>query len=198
MAMASMARQALFLSNICWFLLACQPFMTQESVNWVLENDVSFSHNQGFLLYKNKPFSGNQYLLFANGDTAKIATFLAGKAHGWTKIWYNKNLLTEQRYFVNGKKEGEHKAWWPDGKCRFLYHFKNDEHDGIQQDWFPNGKLAEVFNYRNGHEEGQQQMWFDDGTLKANYVIHDGRRFGLPGVKNCVSVIENNTFRAKK
>jgi antitoxin component YwqK of YwqJK toxin-antitoxin module len=198
MAMASMARQVLFLINICCILFACQFSKTQNSVNWVLENDASFSHNQGILLYKDKPFSGNRYAMYANGDTAKVAFFLAGKEEGWSKTWYEGGNLAEQRFYLKGKKEGEHKAWWADGKPRFVYHFKNDEHDGIQQDWHANGQLAEIFNYRNGHEEGHQQMWFDDGSLKANYVIHDGRRFGLPGVKNCVSVMENNTFRAKK
>lgn len=198
MAMASMARLALFLSSFFCILLACQPSKTQIPNIWVLENDASFTHNQGVLFYKNKPFSGNQFATYANGDTAKIVSFLAGKEEGWSKIWYEKGLLAEQRYYKKGKKEGEHKAWWSDGKPKFLYHFKNDEHDGIQQDWHANGRLAETFNYRNGHEEGQQQMWFDDGSLKANYVIKNGRRFGLPGVKNCVSVMENNTFRAKK
>ncbi len=198
MAMASMARQALFLSSFLSILFACQPSKTQVSNIWVLGSDTSFSHSQGVLLYKDKPFSGNQYANYVNGDTAKIVSYLIGKEEGWSKIWYESGMLAEQRYYIKGKKEGEHKAWWPDGKPKFLYNFKNDEHDGIQQDWHANGKLAEVFNYQNGHEEGQQQMWFDDGSIKANYVVKDGRRFGLPGVKNCVSVIENNTFRAKK
>ena len=202
MAMASMARQVLFLSNFCFILFACQPSKTQipttERRLWVLENDAAFTHNQGVLLYQNKPFSGNQYAMYADGDTAKIASFFVGKEQGWSKIWFERGILAEQRYYEKGKKEGEHKAWWADGKPKFLYHFKNDEHNGIQQDWHANGQLAETFNYLNGHEEGQQQMWFDDGSLKANYVIKDGRRFGLPGVKNCVSVMENNTFREKK
>ncbi|WP_435356312.1 toxin-antitoxin system YwqK family antitoxin [Emticicia sp. SJ17W-69] len=198
MAMASMARQVLFLSSFFWMMLACQHSKTQTSMLWVLENDPSFTHNEGRLFYNEMPFSGKQYALYTNGDTAKIVSFVSGKQDDWSKIWYENGLLAEQRYFKNGKKEGEHKAWWPDEKPKFLYHFKNDEHEGIQQDWFPNGKLAEIFNYHNGHEEGQQQMWFDDGSLKANYIIKNGRRYGLPGVKNCVSVVENNTFRAKK
>ena len=198
MAMASMARQVLFLSSFYFIICACQHSKDQKSDTWVLENDSSFTHNQGVLFFKNKPFSGNQYALNSNGDTAKIVSFLSGKQDGWSKFWYENGRLAEQRFYKNGRKEGEHQAWWSNGKPKFLYHFKNDEHDGLQQDWFSNGKLAEVFNYKNGHEEGQQEMWFEDGVLKANYVVKDGRRYGLPGVKNCVSVMENNTFRAKK
>lgn len=199
MAMVSMVRQVLFLSSL-WLLLAACRQVTKITTPLIKveANNVGFSHNQGVLLYENKPFSGTQFLLFANQDTAKVSTFVAGKEHGWSKTWYEDGRLAEERYYEKGKKEGTHRAWWPDGKLRFEYHFKNDEHHGEQKDWFPDGKLAEVFHYVNGHEEGKQQMWFDDGSLKANYVIKDGRRFGLPGVKNCVSVVENNTFRAKK
>ncbi len=197
MAMAFMARQVLFLSSICLVLAACQS-KTQVSLLKIQESDASFTRNQGQLFYKNQPFTGIQFATFVSGDTAKIIAFDEGKEQGWSKIWHENGQLAEERYYEKGKKEGIHRAWWPDGKLRFEYHFKNDEHHGEQKDWFPDGKLAEVFHYVNGHEEGQQQMWFDDGSLKANYVVKDGRRFGLPGVKNCFSVVENNTFRAKK
>jgi antitoxin component YwqK of YwqJK toxin-antitoxin module len=199
MAMAFMARQALFLSSIFLLIVACQQgTKTNTPLEKVEANAAAFSLNQGILLYENKPFSGIQYLLFANQDTAKVSTYIVGKEQGWSKIWYEDGRLAEERYYEKGKRENIHRAWWPDGKLRFEYHFKNDEHHGQQKDWFLNGKLAEVFNYENGHEEGQQQMWFDDGSLKANYVIKEGRRFGLPGVKNCISVVENNIFRTKK
>jgi antitoxin component YwqK of YwqJK toxin-antitoxin module len=199
MAMAFMARQALFLSSIFLLLAACQQINKSNTSQIKVDaNDANFSHKQGLLLLENKPFSGVQYLLFANQDTAKSLTYIEGKEQGWSKIWYEGGRLAEVRYYEKGKKENIHRAWWPDGKLRFEYHFKNDEHHGQQKDWFLNGKLAEVFNYENGHEEGQQQMWFDDGSLKANYVIKEGRRFGLPGVKNCISVVENNIFRTKK
>lgn len=199
MAMVFMARQALFLSSIFLLIASCkQAAEINTPLIKVKANAAAFSHNQGVLLYENKPFSGIQYLLFANQDTTKVVTYIEGKEQGWSKIWYQNGRLAEERYYEKGKKENIHRAWWPDGKLRFEYHFKNDEHHGQQKDWFPNGKLAEVFNYLNGNEEGRQQMWFDDGSLKANYVIKKGRRFGLPGIKNCISVVENNTFRAKK
>lgn len=197
MAMAFMARQVLFLSSICLVLAACQS-KNQVSLLKIQESDALFIRNQGQLFYKNQPFTGIQFATFVSGDTAKIIAFDKGKEQGWSKIWHESGQLAEERYYEKGKKEGTHRAWWPDGKPRFEYHFKNDEHHGEQKDWFPDGKIAEVFHYVNGHEEGQQQMWFADGSLKANYVIKDGRRFGLPGVKSCVSVVENNTFRAKK
>jgi hypothetical protein len=43
---------------------------------------------------------------------------------------------------------------------------------------------------------GQQRMWWPDGTLRANYVVRDGRRYGLLGAKGCVSV-DSTTERDK-
>lgn len=55
--MVSMARQVLFLSSLWLVLVACQqvnqvttPFVRAEA------NNTAFSHNQGVLLYENKPF----------------------------------------------------------------------------------------------------------------------------------------------
>ena len=201
MAMDSMVRLALCLSSCLMLCSACTlpDKQTQTSAMaipevWVVANDQAFTHNQGILLYNNHPFSGWQYLLYASGDTAKVIPFYAGKEEGWSKNWYPNKALAEQRFYRTGKKENEHKAWWEDGKPKFLYHFSNDEHEGIQQIWAANGTLVQTFHYVKGHEEGHQQAWFEDGTLKSNYVIKAGRRFGLPGVKNCESVIENNTF----
>ena len=29
-------------------------------------------------------------------------------------------------------------------------------------------------------------MWQEDGTARANYVVREGRRYGLMGAKGCV------------
>ena len=41
--------------------------------------------------------------------------------------------------------------------------------------------------YVDGKEAGAQRMWNEDGTLRANYVIKEGRRFGLLGSKPCAT-----------
>jgi antitoxin component YwqK of YwqJK toxin-antitoxin module len=54
-------------------------------------------------------------------------------------------------------------------------------------DWFPDGTLYKQFRYEHGHESGAQRMWYVDGSVRANYVVRDGRRYGLIGAKGCVS-----------
>lgn len=201
MAMDSMVRPVLFLSSLCLVLWSCGSAPTQTQIAkvaipevWVTESNHSFTYNQGVLYYQQKPFSGWQYVVYANGDTAKIVPFYEGREEGYAKSWYSNQMLAEQRLYRKGKKEGTHQAWWENGQPKFVYQFSNDEHEGVQQAWAATGILIQQFHYLKGYEEGQQQAWFDDGSLKSNYVIKNGRRFGLPGVKNCVSPMENNSY----
>jgi antitoxin component YwqK of YwqJK toxin-antitoxin module len=46
-------------------------------------------------------------------------------------------------------------------------------------------------NYKKGHEDGQQQWWYDNGKIKANYIIKNGRRYGLRGTKKCINVSDS-------
>lgn len=195
-----MVRRVLFLSSLYLILWSCGSSRkeTQRVITipdkWVMESDTLFAYNQGVLYYQQRPFSGWQYSVYSTGDTAKAVSFYEGREEGFSKSWYSNHKLAEQRFYVKGKKEGRHQAWWENGQPKFAYQFINDEHEGVQRVWAVNGRLVQQFNYQKGHEEGQQQMWFDDGSLRSNYVIKNGRRFGLPGVKNCVSVMENNAY----
>lgn len=201
MAMDFMARPVLFLSSLCMILWSCNSSPKQSEIAGVtipdvrvLDTDTAFVYNQGILYYHQRPFSGWQYSVYSDGDTAKLVPFYEGREEGYAKSWYPDRTLAEQRFYAKGKKEATHQAWWENGKTKFVYKFINDEHEGIQQAWAANGVLIQQFNYLKGHEEGQQKAWFEDGSLKSNYVIKNGRRFGLPGVKNCVSALVNNTF----
>jgi antitoxin component YwqK of YwqJK toxin-antitoxin module len=196
-----MVRQVLFLSNLWLILWSCSIASNQVQVSKVtipdfrvMESDTSFVYNQGVLYYQQKPFSGWQYSVYSNGDMAKVIPFYDGREEGYVKNWYPNRMLAEQRFFIKGRKEGKHQAWWENGQPKFVYQFNNDEHEGVQRVWAANGVLVQQFNYLKGHEEGQQQMWFEDGSLRSNYVVKNGRRFGLPGVKSCVSAMKNNTY----
>jgi antitoxin component YwqK of YwqJK toxin-antitoxin module len=53
------------------------------------------------------------------------------------------------------------------------------------------GKLIHLANYKNGQEEGTQKLWYDNGKIRANYVIKNGKRYGLLGTKNCINVSDS-------
>ena len=38
-----------------------------------------------------------------------------------------------------------------------------------------------------GYEEGSQKAWWQNGVIRANYVVKNGRRYGLIGLKLCMN-----------
>ena len=102
----------------------------------------------------------------------------------------------EKRYFNKGVKVGVMKNWWENGQLQSEYHFNNGEYDGTCREWNFGGVLIREMNYENGYEKGSQKQWYDNGSYRSNYVIRDGRRYGLLGTKNCVNVSDSlDTFR---
>jgi antitoxin component YwqK of YwqJK toxin-antitoxin module len=152
--------------------------------------DTALTQHGELLYYRDKPFTGLSYALFANGDTARFCQFTDGKQDGLLKWYYPNKQLAQLRFFVNGKKEGVHKGWWPNGIPKFEYHFMNDEHEGELKEWFTTGKPARLFHYKAGHEEGSEKMWWDNGKVRANYVIINGEKFGLFGQKLCINQLK--------
>jgi antitoxin component YwqK of YwqJK toxin-antitoxin module len=82
-------------------------------------------------------------------------------------------------------REGEHRGWYENGAVKFVYHYTRGVSEGVQRQWFPSGQPFTAFHHHAGHEVGQQEMWNADGTLRSNYVIRDGRRYGLLGAVGC-------------
>ncbi|MBD1397688.1 toxin-antitoxin system YwqK family antitoxin [Pontibacter sp. JH31] len=148
--------------------------------------------DNGLLLVKGKPFSGKLYTLFESStDTAEFISYQNGKEHGEWKKFYPSGQLRERRFFEQGQKTGEYIAWWENGKKQLHYFFEEDEYEGACKEWNEDGRLVKAMHYKNGHEEGPQQLWYDNGKIRANYVIQNGRRYGLLGTKNCVNVSDS-------
>jgi antitoxin component YwqK of YwqJK toxin-antitoxin module len=94
----------------------------------------------------------------------------------------------EQRFYSHGMKVGTMKTWWDNGQLQFLYRFVNREYDGTCFEWSRGGVMTRKMHYKNGYEDGEQHQWYDDGSVRSNYIIQQGRRFGLLGTKNCLNV----------
>lgn len=165
MEAVSLARLVQFLGSIIFFCYACQsPAGPAEKMKAVI------------------------VLFPGTSDTLSIQHFYQGKEHGrWAK-YYAPNKLQEERFFNNGIKVDTLRIWWKNGVLQALYPFKNGEYEGECSEWNENGKLIRRLHYSQGHEVGLQQQWYDDGSVRSNYIIQDGRRYGLLGTKNCVNV----------
>jgi len=155
--------------------------------NYINDKDSNFSKHQDTVYYGQRFFTGYQFSLYPGGDTAFVHSYFNGVEEGWQKKWYANKQLAEQRFYINGKKEGVQEGWWPDGKQKFLFETKDDEYSGEFKEWYASGLLGKQFHYINGQEEGSERLWWDNGTVRANYVIRNGKKYGLIGLKTCVN-----------
>jgi antitoxin component YwqK of YwqJK toxin-antitoxin module len=138
---------------------------------------------------KSKKYSGFIYELFANKkDSALVAAYNNGLLNGMVKKWYPNNQVMEERNYSSGKKNGKQVSYWENGNKKFEFIANKDAYEGTLQEWASDGKLIHLANYVNGQEEGTQKLWYDNGKVRANYVMKNGKRYGLLGTKNCKNV----------
>lgn len=199
-----MVRQALLRNSIIaasalLWLTACEcagsggPAVKKENVPSVYVNvagplGAAEWKEEGPLLYhNNKLFSGFQYKLYPNKDTAFLYGYTGGKQHGVQLSWYPGKQVQERRNFVHGKQEGQQTGWFINGDTSFIYHFANDVYEGNVKQWYPSGKLFKNFNYKKGQEEGKELLLEEDGSIKANYEVRNGKIYGNIGSKHCAS-----------
>lgn len=159
--------------------------------------DRFLSFHQDTLYYQNTKYSG--YLLdhFANGDSAFLGSYLNGIEEGAFKKWYRNNQLGEYRTYHAGKKVGKHVGFWEEGQPKFEFNFIDGELQGVSNEWYRNGKAYKAFHYKMGYESGSQKMWRENGIIRANYVVKQGRRYGLIGLKLCMTPQDSIDFKIK-
>ncbi len=193
-----MVQQVRLLNNLLFFIiivLGCNPTPGRPLLlARLLRNsaDPALSDINGIKHLNRQPFSGELFTLFPGTiDTAETTGWLEGREHGEWKKFYEAAKIRQTRTFENGKKTGALVTWWPNGIKQMHYLFKKDEYDGTCREWNEQGQLVKEMNYKNGHEEGAQKSWYDNGSIRANYVIDNGRRYGLLGTKNCMNVSDS-------
>lgn len=159
-------------------------FLSNTSKNISKQNDSIF--------YKGELFSGVLYeLKFNSKDTISVEHFKDGILNGVSKKWYENNIVREYREFKNGQKDGKQIAYFENGKTKFEFIAKSDIYEGELKEYNNDGALIHLASYKNGQEEGTQKLWYDNGKIRANYVVLNGKRYGLLGTKNCKNVSDS-------
>jgi len=114
--------------------------------------------------------------------------------HVVVERWDNGRVRRETTY-RGDVLDGPSRGWYRSGVPQFVYNYARGVGEGAQRQWYPTGQLYTWFNHRAGHEVGQQRMWNADGTIRSNYVIKDGRRYGLLGSLGCTGVGSDSVSR---
>lgn len=139
------------------------------------------------LLHRGQPFTGE---IIDRRDPRYLqkTSYEGGLRHGLAYAWYGDGSLAYERRFVAGLRQGLHVGFWPDGSPQFRYRYIDDVFVGEQQSYYRGGTPLELRTYRAGQEEGRQQIWDSQGRLSSNYIVKGGRRYGLVGSFDCVTV----------
>jgi antitoxin component YwqK of YwqJK toxin-antitoxin module len=165
---------------------ACQEKTGVPTIE-IPANDTTLVVKEGILFAQNNPYSGFIIDKYPSGILASKNGYLNGKLEGIQEKWFENGTKKELRWYANNHKIGKHEGWYANGQKRFEYFIENDIPIKIHREWYPGGQLYTLFGYnKEGQPEGTQQMWFENGQIKANYVIKNGRRFGLFGAKGCM------------
>ncbi|MFL0161397.1 toxin-antitoxin system YwqK family antitoxin [Aquirufa salirivi] len=180
--------RVLFLSSIvAIFLLNCQP-KEETQVNAAQVNGTWVA---GRMTVADEVFSGTLFRNFPNSnDTASIEHYENGLEEGIWRKYYPSGHLYEIRAYDQGKKTGTYEAWWDNGRRMRVFEFENDEYQGLCREWNQGGQLIKEMHYEKGHEQGAQKMFYDNGKIRSNYLVLEGRRYGLLGTKNCRNISE--------
>ena len=158
-------------------------------------SDTTLHIANGVLYANGVRFTGLVVDPSGSGVERAEVTYRDGLRDGDELAWYPNGQLMHRRRYARGREDGEHLGWWQDGTRHFVYHFSNGLLEGEAREWFPNGTPFRVFHYAAGQEAGAQTMWYANGALRANYVVRNGRRFGLPGSKGCTGMDSSESSR---
>jgi hypothetical protein len=112
--------------------------------------------------------------------------WLVGRPFTGIAEWHERGALVRRTTYHDGQREGPEWRWWPDGTPRMTCTFHHDEFDGVLRTWHKDGQPASERHYAMGHETGRQHTWTTTGETAGNYVVIDGRNYGLQGTKLCV------------
>jgi MORN repeat variant len=168
------------------------PQAVPDTAAWVPSSDTALQRVADRMYHHGKLFTGMVYALHpGTSDTAFVNGFWQGREHGYWKTFYPGHLPKMTRQYSNGQKTGEMLAWWPNGKLQLAYVFEQDEYEGACREWDTSGTLIKEMHYRAGHEEGAQKVFYNNGKIRSNYVVINGRRYGLLGTKNCINVSDS-------
>lgn len=158
-----------------------------RTVSTVDALDSRLSIINGVTMLDGKPYMGLTKELYANGRVKRLAEYGNGRLDGPVFGWNPDGTRSYLRMYRRGLESGLHTGWHSNGQPRFRFVYSKGNLEGAGSEWYANGQLFTELHYYRGQEKGSQRMWTGEGKLRANYVVADGRRFGLMGSMGCRS-----------
>ena len=150
-------------------------------------NDPQLHLLNGVLYYKEALFTGKLSDRW-NGNTIRMEQeYNLGRQQGREVLYYENGRPEAERWFTKGEKDSVHLGWWPNGNKKFEYHFSMGNYNGPFREWYEDGKMLQELIYANGTELSAKG-WRRNGKLYMNYIVKDGRRYGMANANLCYTV----------
>ena len=153
--------------------------------------DTALHFANGIYFYHNNLFSGFITEKYANNIVHHITGYANGKEEGWQQSFFDDGKPEEKRFYHDGMKDSVHTGWWQNGNKRFEYHFANDTYNGDYKEWYVTGEPLKHIHYTNGVDDWGKG-WRQNGKLYMNFVVKDGRRYGLNNSNLCYTIKNGN------
>jgi antitoxin component YwqK of YwqJK toxin-antitoxin module len=132
----------------------------------------------------NELFNGQIKDLWPNGRIKSIQTIIKGKQEGLSETFYPNGTIESKRWYSSGEKDSIHSGWWENGNKKYEYHFKNGLYNGCFTEWYQSGNMIQQLMYEDG-KELYGKGWRDNGKLYMNFVMKNGRRYGMNNSNLC-------------
>ena len=150
----------------------------------VPSNDTSLHLINGVLYSSGKPFYGEVRDAWPNGEAKSNMRLTNGKQQGLTETFYSNGDRESTRWYNNGEKDSVHTGWWENGIKKYEYHFDNGLYNGLFTEWYQSGTIIQQVMYAHG-KELYGKGWRETGKLYMNFVMKDGRRYGMNNSNLC-------------
>ena len=180
------------------FLFACnhlqKHFVAEANIasrKTVNATDTSLQFKNGYWYYHDVLFSGVIVEHFNDKTLHQTTQYINGKEDGCQLIFYPDKILSEKRFYRKGEKDSVNMGWWQNGNKRFEYHFKNGTYNGDFLEWYKSGQLLKHIHYTNGVDDWGKG-WRQNRKLYMNFVMKNGRRYGLNNSNLCYTVKNGN------
>ena len=160
----------------------------------VSATDSSLQFLNGVLYRSGQLFSGSVLQRNEEGKVNAQTSYYNGRQEGWSYTYFENGAMSEKRYYHLGEKDSVHKGWWQNGKPRFAYQFKAGKYDGYFREWYASSPKYKEVHYTNGKEDWAKG-WRENGKVYMNFVVKDGRRYGIENSNLCYLINKDSLLR---
>jgi len=155
--------------------------------------ELTINSRTGDREYDNKPFTGEARSYFADGRLERAEQYVAGRRHGYLRMWHENSQPAFESNYRAGRREGSTTSWWSNGNTRTRTEYLDDKPHGVAWSWYRGGEKFKRYNYVAGEPAGLQQGWRTNGKLFSNFEYRNGRTYGLRNANLCVE-LEDEDF----